>query len=705
MKESQPLAEHLLSPSALCPQENERQVNYESWIWTELLAFDNASPDQGVAAYVERLGFAPTGISLMASASDFVMLHAPLTEDRPLFADVCTRFGHAGNEERARQDWTAFQLRSLIANLRARGIAVFVSVFAAYHHDAYHREWLSDHPEARIVYDHMGVTDGVQVLARLSDGTYYEDLFVPQLVQVMQDYGFDGWHGPDCLGPAGSLGHSDCSDGMIAQFAEYLGEQCPPELERVTGHEIPRLQTRMQFIWRCLYREWIEFNMGRWERFWGKIVAALKPLGVRTMINSANTKAAFESMYHQGMDYRRIAKMGVDYLVVETVAANLALINGGHERHFDFAATLAEMKALAPEMKLIFLHGVKDVTESYDLLRHAPGRLEREVFTLSNQFIRDPQGQLQRCATGFMVCLGDGLHATDWEYLRGQWHTGFSFAPIRAGGLTWVWSEATVDCLLADYPLHGTWPGYRQVAHLVETQGLQIHQICRIENLAQVTGPILVPNADLLSESERRALADYTGGPVVLLGKAPNGDESGRKVAAEVTCPVSEGYVMGCLVWDNALSGAQVGVSSPTEPGFSDMRPPLAFWDRPDQMPIPAEFWDCAGQAIRDSVAAWEQVRGLTTCQALNPQEGLRLMTLENAAGVSRTALVSCIPTYLVPQFRFTAPPTAIRKISNFPYTPLAVSDATVCSGHNQSPLHIPPYGIIVMDVGFVPEA
>ena len=678
-------------------------MNPETWIWTELLAFDNLSPDQGVAEYILRLGFTPTGISLMASASDFIMLHEPLTADRPLFQDVCTRFGHAGNEERARQDWTAFQLRSLIANLRARGVAVFVSVFAAYHHDKYHKEWLSDHPEARIVYDHMGVTDGVQVLARLSDGTYYEDLFVPQLVRVIEDYGFDGWHGPDCLGPAGSLGHSDCSDGMTAQFAEYLGEKCPPELVPVTDHEVPRLQQRMAFIWGHLYREWIEFNMLRWEQLWGKIVAALKPLGIRTMINSANTKAAFESMYHQGMDYRRIAKMGVDYLVVETVAANLALISGGHERHFDFAATLAEMKALAPEMKLIFLHGVKDVTESYDLLRHAPGRLEREVFTLSNQYIRDSEGELERCASGFMVCLGDGLRASDWEFLRGQWHTGFSFRPTRTGGLTWIWSDATVDGLIADYATHGTWPGYRQVAHLVETEGLQVHQICRIEHLNRVTGPIVVPNADLLLAAERRAVDEYAGGPVVLSGNVKGVSPEG-KAGLCVTCRVSDDYVMGCVVRGKGVDMAQIEVDPPGNSAFSDMRPPLAFWDRPDQMPIPDEFWASAGEATRGAVAAWEQTHGLTACQALNPQDGLRVMTLEDAEGVLRTALVSCIPTYLVPEFRFTTPPTSARKISSFPYTPLAVVDDSVRSEHNGSPLHIPPYGIIVMDVGFAPE-
>ena len=35
----------------------------------------------------------------------------------------------------------------------------------------------------RIVYSHLGVTDGVQMIARLSDGSYYQDLFASQLAR------------------------------------------------------------------------------------------------------------------------------------------------------------------------------------------------------------------------------------------------------------------------------------------------------------------------------------------------------------------------------------------------------------------------------------------------------------------------------------------------------------------------------------------
>ena len=33
--------------------------NYEPWVWTELLAFDNTQKDGGAAEYIKELGFVP----------------------------------------------------------------------------------------------------------------------------------------------------------------------------------------------------------------------------------------------------------------------------------------------------------------------------------------------------------------------------------------------------------------------------------------------------------------------------------------------------------------------------------------------------------------------------------------------------------------------------------------------------------------------
>lgn len=673
---------------------------YESWIWVELLAFDNAKEDQGVGAYLDRLGFIPYGISLMASASDFIMLHAPLETEKVLFPDICTRFGHAGNEDRSRQDWTNHQLRSLIKNLQRHGIKVFVSVFLAYHRNKFHNEWASAHPEVFIGYEDLGITDGINPLSRLKDSTYYEDIFVSQLTRVMNDYGFDGWHGADSLGPAGPLDISDCSDSFFAQFAEYLGDKLPADIELITKNEVDKLKKRMHYIWYHLNHEWCDFNMMRWESFWRKTVTALRPLGKKTMINSAGLRSAFESIAESGIDYRRIAAIGVDYLTVDTVAANFALIHGC-ERHFELAATLAEMKAFVPEMKVIFLHGIKDVVESYDLLRHSPARLEREFFTLANQYYYPPDSSLSRCADGFMACLGDGIKPEEWRHLQKLWDDAYSFDPVRTGSLTWVFDDSAIDKLRYDYPANGTWPGFKQVSHLVENYDVQISSICLEGNIGQINRPLIVPNFDLLDESVKQKLLSHNSSPVILFGNFLHLDIP--ETASAVSCKINDNCKMACVILNGGIGvGVSESIDSKAECKFIFSKPSHSLKNKfVDYLPIPDEFWNKSVAMIQRCLAVWDKNNNSRSCKALKVDDGLRIMEMEDSSGVLRTALISCAPAYITPKYSFSAKPCKVRKISGFPYTPLEIADDSIVSGHNHSPLHVPPYGLIVMDVIF----
>ena len=108
-----------------------------------------------------------------------------MAQERQLFPDVCSRCGHAGNEERTRQDWTNYQLRSLVKNLQAHKIEAFPSIFMYYHQNKHHHEWASDHPEVMLTYDNeFGESTWINILARLNDGTLFEDIFIPQLVRA-----------------------------------------------------------------------------------------------------------------------------------------------------------------------------------------------------------------------------------------------------------------------------------------------------------------------------------------------------------------------------------------------------------------------------------------------------------------------------------------------------------------------------------------
>jgi len=661
----------------------------ENWIWTELLAFDNTSSDLGVKDYFAECGKIPTGISLLLSAIDFVVLHRGMDTEHPLFPDVCTRFGHDGNTIRTRQNWTNHQLLQLVRNIQNHGTKVFFSVFPSYLHDRFHQEWASEHNEVFIYYDDIGVTSGINVLARLKNGTFYEDIFSEKLKSVMVDYGFDGFHGPDGLGPGGVIAHNDCSDAFIGQFADYFGVNAPKELRMEAGNDIEKLSARMKYIWENHRANYILFNIKRWTTFWEKIIGVLKTLGKESMMNSAWTKSAFESIYIYGIDYRPISVLGLDYLVVETVAGNLAMINGGHDFHFDFAATLAEMKAFLPEVKVIFLHGVKDVVESYDLLKHAPGRLEREFFTLSNTYINN-KNHLERCADGFLVCLGDGLLHSNWEYLRGIWETGFEFAAEKAGDITWLWDETILDGLLREYPELGTWPGFKQIGALSGIGRLNVQTIARFEELENLSGALIVPNADLLPRVKLEKLKEYQRGIVVLIG---NFDEKNILPKEScVFCRIRQDYNLCCRIIGGKSEKREV---VDMNPGYYAIHAPqIYFWNLNDYMPIPDEFWKITAALINENLNL--RINASPECP------DLRFLKMSGQDNIMRVALISDQATYLSPSWICTDEISEVTKRSSFPYISLAIKDNSIYSNTRFSALHIPPFGTIIMDLKLI---
>ena len=201
----------------------------DTWIWTELLAFDNAAPDLGVAEYFAAMKTRPEGITLLVTSVDFVMQHENWTAPHPFPADICARLGHAGNGVRARQEWDSEQLRRLVALLHRQGCKVVFSFFCYYLQNRFHHEWATDHPECLTGWD-----DGaVNLVSRLHDGTLFEDLFVQKLMEVQEYYGFDGWHGPDGCGPGATIFNSYFGNAFIALFRDSVGaERLPAEYRR-----------------------------------------------------------------------------------------------------------------------------------------------------------------------------------------------------------------------------------------------------------------------------------------------------------------------------------------------------------------------------------------------------------------------------------------------------------------------------------------
>lgn len=381
----------------------------ERWIWVELIGFDNTQADLGVAGYLATVGFTPQVVCLFLFSPDFVLLHR-VGEEVTFPPDYCSYNAHPHNGQRARQVWTSGQLRRLVGELHGRGIRVYLSVMTFHLADRCHREWASDHRELLEVDRAGQVVPAIHPLKRLADGSRFQDLFLPRLLAALDDYGFDGWHACDGWGPARLPVYcADFSDDLVGQFAQATGLALPAPCD---GDPVA-LEQRAAAIWQDHARAWLDFYAGRWEDFYRQYVPALHAAGKAVAINSAWTRDPFEALYRYGIDYARLAATGIDAFVVEACAGALDLLLPGPGRHWEYMAALLLLRAAVPDATVVALHGLKDACEQWDLLRHDPCRLEREICGLGDLY-RVTQSGVTRAADGLLCCLGDAIRPAEW---------------------------------------------------------------------------------------------------------------------------------------------------------------------------------------------------------------------------------------------------------------------------------------------------
>ncbi|MBP1992075.1 hypothetical protein [Paenibacillus eucommiae] len=500
-------------------------MNFEKWLWVELIGFDNEQENYGVPAYLDNLGFVPAALSLLFYSPDFVHLHDRSEKERVFPPEICSYTARPYGRDRARQEWTSTQLRGLLSELQQRGVEVYCSFFDLFIYKLdgkyYSSEWCSQHPELHVVTSSVKRTEMLNPLGRLADGTYYEDFFVKQLAAVMEDYGFDGYHGADgYTSPRISLAEADYSDDMVGQFTASGRAELPSELSGDCEGNAELLRARADWIWANKRFEWIDFYAERWETFWRKIAARLHPLEKKFVLNSTWTRDPFEAMYRFGVDYKRLANTGIDGFVIEAGAAALTLGAGGmeYEPCNEFKATLMLIKSYVPDTKLICLNTIQDTTERWDALRHAPAVLERDILTLPNVYRYDRQGQLERCSSGWMGCLADGIDRQEWKWINRRWELGFNGQPERLIGATFLWSDQMLATELHHYIETRDYSSHKWL-HTLISLGAPVYAAANIENLELLTGPVFVTNAHLWPEDELQSVLAYTKGPVILIGK------------------------------------------------------------------------------------------------------------------------------------------------------------------------------------------
>lgn len=661
-------------------------MNHERWIWTELIGFDTRQPDLGVREYLDTAGFVPAAVCLLLSHVDFVLQHAGMATEIELPKDICSREGHEHNQTRTRQAWSNWQVRSLIEQLHAHGIEVYLTVFAQCFDNRWHQEWAMEHPEVRTLHPRIGHRGDINPLTHLRDGTWYEDFFCAKLVQAVTDYGFDGWHGADEYGPLSEpLYDCDFDDDMVAQFLAARPVTLPAGIPARCGDDYVQHVRRADAIWRDLRQEWIEFYADRWAAFWRKLVTALHAHGRKAVINSSWGRAPFESLYRYGIDYRKIVDTGVDAIVVETVAAALTLDArcGDAARHFDFLSMLMLIRAYVPDTKLIFLHNVQDVVEQWDAIHHGPAILEKEIYSLANVFLTDQDGQFRRSADGFLVCLGDGIVATEWQWLEKRWQAAFGPMPAQVHGATLVWSDAAMHNQIPEFTRTRSWFTHRLLYHLME-RGAPVQSVVRIDAMAGARGPLLLLNFHLFPKVEQDAVLAYRHGPLVFVGPEHETLPAGDLAFTDLYSPGAL-CCRGCgLTGQGAPHLETDGPDDRLAATITAVDEPHGLWLHFPCRHVSASFL----QGCANLILATAGVRIVADADAVT------LMLAEQGDGTLHVALKNKRHTYAKPRLDFGRPLRALRVRSEFPIITLRPEGTTFA-------VKVPPGGIVVVEVEF----
>ena len=280
------------------------------------------------------------------------------------------------------------------------------------------------------------------------------------------DLGFDGFHGADGYAPPRYLMPS-CADADRARLARERAE--------------------------------------RYAANWRTLAAALKAKGRKVWINTCWTLDPFEALYRYGVDYRLLAKTGIDGFIVESSAAAREMLGWNFTKAPAIdksTAMLLRLKAAVPDMPLVLLHGINDGNEQWSALRHTPSLTRSEALALGTLF----RGN-SRILEGYLACLADGIRAEEWRELDKAWTLPFVEAKGPLGARV-VWSDAAFDREFDDCVLSHDASSYTLLYELL-AHGAPLSGIVSVqEALADSSYPIVLLNPEFFPKEELAALRD-----------------------------------------------------------------------------------------------------------------------------------------------------------------------------------------------------
>lgn len=515
--------------------------------WIELIGFDKDNIEKSAQAFIDKQEGKIHSIFLLLYDVDFVNDHQGMEKEYFLKYMECSYNGHEYNAERQIQRWTNFDLKALIDCFHTKGVKVFCSVFnlttgRSENGETVNTSTLVKFPEVmefsskKYAYNQ----GSVHVLKRFKTGEYFEDYFLENLVKVLLDYGFDGYHIADGIS-SGRLRvpNGDFSDDMVGQFLAYTKIVLPDDIPLTTKNKKEHL-LRYHFIMDNLRYEWTEFISERFAQFFKKIVDKLHSINKLVYFNNAWTCSPFEAYYRYGVDYRKLAKSGVDAMVFEDTGGSATLLSyeslwvqvGEERRKFNqmrFRLTQMALK-LATDIPIYNMTTLQDNEEQWNFIDNDFNEYRSMIARRSIAYLRNEKGGYEKGCQGSLYCLSDGLSKQVWDSIH-QTESFFDVDKVLGEyGFTAVYVEnfeKEAKKLMKD-------KGYYSDASYYELvkSGLPITSMVKESNIDAVKGNLLA-FTDMLDERTLQVLEREQNKVVVAIGYE---DRLNKKPTASFVC-------------------------------------------------------------------------------------------------------------------------------------------------------------------------
>ena len=656
------------------------EKSFEYHLWTELIAFENTDADRGAARYLDAIPQKPDSIFLFICAADFPFSHRGMEEEYELPPTVCSRNAHPRNEQRERQRWTNWQLRELIANLKKRGVPVYLSMFTCYYQNKFGAEWLGQHEELTECISPN--TYRFNPIAFLNDGTPIEQVFAPKVGQVCRDYGFAGFHGADRFNSTGLLYRRIATDIITKNFLLRTGLKAPDYVSLSCDGNPTRQKKRMSWIWGEHRREFTRFIQSRWVEFWEAISREIHPLGGQCIMNSSYTRGSQVAADWLGIDYKAVVKAGVDAIVCETVPLSMSnqaarepwqLFPDLHRHYHTWCiAAMQEIRAYLPDTRIYFLHGCKDVVEDWDNVRQSPAGYERELFALAS-LAHYRQGKLCRAADGLTACLADGFSASDWEFITSRWRAAIRpESLVSAGEMVFVWDDKMMSDGSEDY-FYDYFPTAFDTLYTFKYAGFALQSTARADELEGIHEPLCVPLAHLLGDEVVKRLLQRPE-PVVLVGRS----EFLAEYASQGVFFDDSRFAVLLLHSGNP---AQRKVYRPMQDklayneGGSNFLQAYSAVSVMPQMGIDPQLWQDVFAAVRQALKRWWESCGKLVPTIAAPTGECQLLTRTFTNGRLETIVENLGIRNLAVTLNYSRPIANPRITSSFPCYPRNVTE------------------------------